>query len=101
MKREITTVMIASDYFGVQRNILDCPGHRAFKRAYRQSKNYPRTLIQKLTFSNREPDYRWGVELNCSGLWRSTKNNNNVNMMTSTKIGDIITFVENDLWEIA
>lgn len=85
--KEVSTVMIPSDFEGDIWNSRDCPGHRAFKRACR--KNLP-------WYSRISIRYSWAVTSGGVGggyVWKSyhTGSTNPMDMMESS-VGDKVTF---------
>lgn len=80
--------MISSDYKGNKHDPKDCRGYRAFKRACKQCLPwYKRMFI----------NYQW-IAYNSRDLnWYSiNKKEENINMMSDTKSGDIVLFVNAD-----
>lgn len=85
-KTKIKTKMRASDYQGNRCDTLDCPGHRAFKRACKQNMWWFNRLLMS---------YEWGRRISCDGEWDSiNRHGEPVNMMVDTHIGEEITFIK-------
>jgi hypothetical protein len=84
---KVTTTMIESDFSGNNMYFLDCPGYRAFKRAYEKGAPWYRKLFSK-------QNYAWLVRNNIDETWGSYRNGESLNMVVEARVGDEITFVK-------
>lgn len=89
--KEISTIMIKSDYSGDRADAMTCPGHKAFRRAYLENMPWYSKLFKTDSYFN------WIAErsaCNSKSRWKSTRDGHTVNMMSDTKVGDKITFIK-------
>lgn len=88
--KEVSTVMIPSDFDGDRYNSSDCPGYRAFKRACKQLPWYTRMFMS----------YKW---INISNSYESGKvwfsyytDSASLIEMMDSEVGDKVTFIRKD-----
>lgn len=87
MSKQISTVMLPSDFEGNKHNPNDCIGYRSFKRAHTESLPWYKKWFMSF-------NYTWGAYSgNCNAdLWFSSKDEIKVDMMEDVKVGDLVTF---------